>query len=321
MPTPLRLVFAGTPDFAARHLEHLIATPNELVAVMTQPDRPAGRGKRLQPSPVKNIALEAGLPIWQPETLKSTEARETLTSFAIDLLIVVAYGLILPANILTVPKLGCLNVHASLLPRWRGAAPVQRAIEAGDAETGVSIMAMEPGLDTGPVLTSRRLAIRDDHSSGLLLSELATIGAEALSDSLNHIEVLISSAEPQRHDRATYAHKIDKTEGDLNWGASAEELARRIRAFQPQPGCYTHLDDHRIKILTADAAPGGAPERAGEILSADERGVRVNCGEGVLVITEAQLPGATPQPVAALINGHRELFRAGQHMIFVNSPN
>ena len=314
MPTPLRLAFAGTPDFAARHLKHLLNGPHRLAAVLTQPDRPAGRGKQLRPSPVKSLAMEANLPVWQPETLKTTDAERVLADFELDVLIVVAYGLILPANVLAIPTLGCLNVHASLLPRWRGAAPVQRAIEAGDAETGVSIMAMEAGLDTGPVLMSRRIDIRSDHSSGQLLSELATIGAEALADSLDQIETLIAEAEPQQHDRATYAHKISKTEGDLNWHASAEELARRIRAFQPQPGCYTHLDDDRIKILAAHVGTGGVSQPPGQILSADENGLRVSCGEGVLVITEAQLPGAKGQPIAALINGHRDLLRAERQM-------
>ncbi|MEL0258546.1 MAG: methionyl-tRNA formyltransferase [Halieaceae bacterium] len=314
MPTPLRLAFAGTPDFAARHLDRLMSGPHRLAAVLTQPDRPAGRGKRLQPSPVKSLAMEANLPVWQPDTLKTSEAEQVLAEFELDLLIVVAYGLILPANVLAIPALGCLNVHASLLPRWRGAAPVQRAIEAGDTETGVSIMAMEAGLDTGPILMSRRLNIRSDHTSGQLLSELATVGAEALADSLDQIETLIAKAAPQQDDCATYAHKIDKTEGDLNWYASAEELARRIRAFQPQPGCYTHLDDERIKILAATAETGGAGQPSGQILSADENGLRVSCGEGVLVITEAQLPGAKGQPIAALINGHRDLLRAGRQM-------
>ena len=319
MPTPLRLAFAGTPDFATRHLDRLISGPHQLVTVLTQPDRPAGRGKRLQPSPVKSLAMEANLPVWQPDTLKTNEAEQVLAEFELDLLIVVAYGLILPANVLAIPELGCLNVHASLLPRWRGAAPVQRAIEAGDTETGVSIMAMETGLDTGPVLMSRRLDIRIDHSSGQLLSELAIIGAEALADSLDQIETLIAKAAPQQHDRATYAHKIKKAEGDLNWHASAEELARRIRAFQPQPSCYTYLDDDRIKILAATAEAGGVGEPSGKILSANERGLRVSCGEGVLVITEAQLPGAKGQPIAALINGHRDLLRAGRHMTSVTS--
>ena len=266
MPTPLKLAFAGTPNFAVRHLDRLMSGPHRLVAVLTQPDRPAGRGKRLQPSPVKSLAMEANLPVWQPDTLRTSEAEQVLAEFELDLLIVVAYGLILPANVLAIPALGCLNVHASLLPRWRGAAPVQRAIEAGDTETGVSIMAMEAGLDTGPVLMSRRLDIRSDHTSGQLLSELATTGAEALADSLDQIETLIAKAAPQQDDCATYANKIKKTEGDLNWCASAEELARRVRAFQPQPGCYSHLDDDRIKVLAANCETGGASQPPGQIL-------------------------------------------------------
>ena len=173
MSIPLKVVFAGTPDFAARHLQGLIDSPHRIVAVMSQPDRPSGRGKRLQPSPVKAVALEAELPIWQPASLKNAGSESTLSHYHADILVVVAYGLILPAAILDIPRLGCLNVHASLLPRWRGAAPVQRAIEAGDTETGVSIMAMEPGLDTGPVLLTRTLPISTDHSSDTLLGDLA----------------------------------------------------------------------------------------------------------------------------------------------------
>ena len=239
MPTSLKLIFAGTPDFAATHLERLIAGPHEVVTVLTQPDRRAGRGKQLQASPVKNMALSANLPVWQPDSLKSDEAESVLRNAAADLMIVVAYGLILPAAILTIPKLGCVNVHASLLPRWRGAAPVQRAIESGDRETGVSIMAMEPGLDTGPVLSTRSMTICDQHTGGMLLGELAALGASALEEDLRDIESLLLSAAPQQHELANYAHKIDKAEGAIDWNEDAEALWRRIRAFNPAPGCYT----------------------------------------------------------------------------------
>jgi len=213
MSTPLKVVFAGTPDFAARHLQGLIDSPRRIVAVMSQPDRPSGRGKRLQPSPVKAVALDAELPIWQPASLKNADSETTLSHYHADVLVVVAYGLILPAAILDIPRLGCLNVHASLLPRWRGAAPVQRAIEAGDTETGVSIMAMEPGLDTGPVLLTRTLPISTDHTSGTLLDDLAQLGVAALIDSLENIHSLLATAAPQDDSQATYAHKISKQEG------------------------------------------------------------------------------------------------------------
>ena len=210
MSTPLKVVFAGTPNFAARHLQGLIDSPHQIVAVMSQPDRPAGRGKRLQPPPVKAVALEAELPVWQPASLKNADGEATLSQYHADILVVVASGLSLPTAILNIPRLGCLNVHASLLPRWRGAAPVQRAIEAGDTETGVSIMTMEPGLDTGPVLLTRTLPISSDHTSGALLDDLAQLGGTALIDSLENIDTLLATATPQDDSKATYANKISK---------------------------------------------------------------------------------------------------------------
>ena len=314
MPTPLKVVFAGTPEFAARHLEGLIDSPHQIVSVMSQPDRPAGRGKRLQPPPVKALALEAGLPVWQPESLKTPDSEATLSHYEADILVVVAYGLILPAAILSVPRLGCLNVHASLLPRWRGAAPVQRAIEAGDAETGVSIMVMEPGLDTGPVLLTRSLPIEAHHTGGTLLSDLAQLGVPALIDSLEHIDARLTTAARQEDSGATYAHKIAKQEGALDWSADAVTLARRVRAFHPAPGCYTHLQGDRLKVLSAHALTESHQGPEGEIVATDEAGIRVSCGAGQLVITEAQLPGAKPQPVATLLRGHQARFQPGQQL-------
>ena len=314
MSTPLKVVFAGTPDFAARHLQGLIDSPHQIVAVMSQPDRPAGRGKRLQPPPVKAAALEAELPVWQPASLKNADGEATLSQCDADILVVVAYGLILPTAILNIPRLGCLNVHASLLPRWRGAAPVQRAIEAGDTETGVSIMAMEPGLDTGPVLLTRTLPISSDHTSGALLDDLAQLGVTAMIESLENIDTLLANAAPQDDSEATYAHKISKQEGALDWSAAADALARRVRAFHPAPGCYTHLGGDRLKVLSAHAVSKPHEGRSGEIIAADERGIRVGCGEGQLVITEAQLPGAKAQSVATLLRGHQARFQPGQRL-------
>jgi methionyl-tRNA formyltransferase len=314
MSAPLQIVFAGTPQFAAVHLESLIAGPHHIKTVMSQPDRPAGRGKRLQPSPVKALALEAGLPVWQPESLKTPESRNTLADLQADILVVVAYGLILPADILAIPQLGCLNVHASLLPRWRGAAPVQRAIEAGDHETGVSIMLMEPGLDTGPVLLTSRMSILAHHTSGTLLEDLAASGAQALSQSLEQIGALLPKAKPQNDSLATYAHKITKQETALDWSCSAPELARRIRAFQPAPGCHAFVDNERVKVIAAHATEIPHVGVPGEILAADESGLQVACREGVLVITQAQFPGAKAQPVSTLLNGHRDRLRPGKHL-------
>ena len=314
MSTPLKVVFAGTPDFAARHLQGLIDSPHQIVLVMSQPDRPAGRGKRLQPSPVKAMALDAGLPIWQPTLLKSADSEAILSQYEADILVVVAYGLILPAAILGIPKLGCLNVHASLLPRWRGAAPVQRAIEWGDTDTGVSIMAMEPGLDTGPVLLTRTLPISSGHTGGTLLEDLAQLGVTALIDSLENIDTLLAKAAPQDDSEATYAHKIEKQEGALDWSATAALLARQVRAFHPAPGCYTLLGGDRLKVLAAHAIDEAHHGSAGEIVTADELGIRVSCGEGQLVITEAQLPGAKAQTVATLLRGNQARFQPGQRL-------
>lgn len=311
MSRPLNIVFAGTPAFAAEHLEALNKSPHSISAVLTQPDRPAGRGKRLQPSAVKALALNAGLPILQPEKLNQETALQALRAIDADLIIVVAYGLILPATVLAIPRLGCINVHASLLPKWRGAAPIQRAIEAGDTETGVSIMVMETGLDTGPVLMTRQLSIKEDHTAGALQAELATLGTTALLDTLADIDCHLAAAAAQDHTQATYANKIDKKEALIDWPENATTLARRIRAFQPAPGCFTYLNDDRVKIVSA--SPSATSHRAspGEILLADNSGIRVACGEGILVIHAAQMPGAKPQSAAMLLNGHKTRFLPG----------
>ena len=311
MSRPLNIVFAGTPEFAARHLEALTNGPFSITAVLTQPDRPAGRGKRLQPSPVKTLALNAGLPVLQPETLKHERVVQALGALDADLMIVVAYGLILPASVLAIPRLGCINVHASLLPKWRGAAPIQRAIEAGDTETGVSIMVMEAGLDTGPVLMTRRLPIREDHTAGTLQTELATLGATALLDTLADIDCLLGAATPQDDTQASYASKIDKKEALINWTEGALTVARRIRAFQPAPGCFTYLDEERIKIVSASPSVSLQQATPGEILLAGSDGIQVACGEGALVIHTAQMPGAKPQSAATLLNGYKARLQPG----------
>jgi len=312
MSRPLNIVFAGTPEFAARHLEALLASEHKIVAVLTQPDRRAGRGNRLQHSAVKALALDADLSVLQPNTLKQSDATESLVALNADLMVVVAYGLILPAEVLGIPRLGCINVHASLLPRWRGAAPIQRAIEAGDTETGVSIMMMEAGLDTGPVLMMRRLPIIEKHTAGSLQAELSGLGAAALLDTLTNIDALLGAAAPQNHSDATYASKIDKREALVDWTDKAHNIARRIRAFHPAPGCYAFLDGDRVKIACASSLDSPHQAAAGEILSADNSGIRVACGEGVLVISEAQMPGAKPQSAATLLNGHQSRLQPGR---------
>ena len=311
MTAPLNIVFAGTPDFAAAHLAHLLAGPHRVVGVLTQPDRRAGRGKKLQPSAVKSVALDANIPLWQPDTLKDPANESQLAAYDADVMVVVAYGLILPAAILAIPHIGCINVHASLLPRWRGAAPVQRAIEAGDRKTGVSIMAMEPGLDTGPVLLRQEVAITGDHTAGTLLADLERVGTQALSECLTDIASQLASAQAQDEQQATYAAKVEKADTAIDWGLDAIEIDRKVRALLPSPGCFTMLNDDRLKVWAAHAVHQGHDAAPGEIVSANNDGLRVACGEGILVITEAQMPGGKPQSVATLLNGHQDKLKLG----------
>jgi methionyl-tRNA formyltransferase len=308
----LRLVFAGTPEFAALHLRYLLGSRHQVVAVYTQPDRPAGRGKKLTPSPVKSLALEAGLPIYQPATLKDAAAQETLSSINADLMVVVAYGLILPQAVLDIPPYGCINVHASLLPRWRGAAPIQRAIEAGDTETGITIMQMEAGLDTGPMLAKKKLAISGQSNAAQLHDALATAGGPLLVTVLDDMESHIRSAEKQDDDLATYAHKIEKNEAHIDWSRDASTLERQVRAFNPFPICWSTLDDQRLKIWEATAIEGAGDP--GEILSADDRGLLVACGEGALLLSQLQLPGGKAMPTSELLRSRRDVLAVGRRL-------
>ncbi len=247
--TALKLVFAGTPEFAAQHLQALLSDGrHDIVAVYTQPDRPAGRGKKPRPSPVKQVAEQAGLPVLQPLNFKQQQDRNALAELGADLMVVVAYGLILPQAVLDIPRLGCVNVHASLLPRWRGAAPIQRAIEAGDADTGVTIMQMAAGLDTGDMLHKVRCAIGADDTSASLHDKLAELGGPALLSALDQLASGAAQPEVQDDALSNYAAKLDKQEGQIDWQRSAIELDRQIRAFIPFPVCYTELDDDRLRI-------------------------------------------------------------------------
>jgi methionyl-tRNA formyltransferase len=306
----LRLAFAGTPDFAARHLAALLGSPHDVVAVLTQPDRPAGRGKQARASAVKALALENGLLPAQPATLRDGDTLEQLARLDLDALIVVAYGLILPQKVLDLPRFGCINVHGSLLPRWRGAAPIQRAIEAGDDETGITIMQMDAGLDTGPMLAHRACAIAPLATSTDLYEGLARIGPQLLLEVLDDLPGHIAGAEEQDDTLATYAAKIAKEEARLDWREPAAVLARRIRAFNPAPGAFTFLGDDRIKVWEALPAPGGS-SAPGTIIAADERGVVVGCGEGALRLTVVQLPGARALNAAELLRGHGGRFVPG----------
>ncbi len=308
----LKIIFAGTPEFAVVALEALLETgKHEICAVYTQPDRPAGRGRRLQASPVKRAALEHGLPVIQPVSLKGAEQQQQLRALQADLMVVVAYGLLLPGAVLHAPRLGCINIHASLLPRWRGAAPIQRAILAGDRETGVSIMQMDEGLDTGPVLHQLSTPIYPDDTAGILHDRLATLGAQALLDVLGLIVDGSCSALPQDEDKATYAAKLEKHEALLQWNAPAAELERRVRAFNPWPVARTSLRGENLRVWQAQTLPGSSGEAPGTILQASRDGIDVATGEGVLRLLRLQSAGGKPLDAGAFLNGHPELRRPG----------
>ncbi len=306
----MRIVFAGTPEFAAQHLQALLDAKRQVVAVYTQPDRPAGRGQKLMPSPVKQLALQHEIPVYQPQTLRDPAAQAELAGLQADLMIVVAYGLILPQAVLDMPRLGCINSHASLLPRWRGAAPIQRAIEAGDAETGVTVMQMEAGLDTGPMLLKVSTPITHDDTGGTLHDRLADLGSRAVIDAVAALEAGKLKGEIQDDTLATYAHKLNKDEARLDWQRPAVELERLVRAFNPWPTCHSSLDGVAVKIHAARASTGqGTP---GQIIDASKDGLVVACGEGSLVLTRLQLPGGKALAVSDLFNSRREQFAVGK---------
>jgi methionyl-tRNA formyltransferase len=292
MQSPLRLVFAGTPEIAVPGLRACVDSGADVVAVYTQPDRPAGRGRKLSPSPVKQAALAAGIPVEQPASLKTSAAQQRLRDYAPDLMVVIAYGLILPRAVLALPQLGCWNVHASLLPRWRGAAPIERALLAGDAETGVCLMQMDAGLDTGPVLLRETVAIHDDDTGSSLHDRLAAAGARMLADGLRHVFTATPLvATPQAADGAVYAHKLDKAEARLDFTQPAPGLERKIRAFNPWPVAEAELAGERVRVWAAQAVPAGCTGQPGSILAAGKHGIDIACGEGTLRILKLQRAG------------------------------
>lgn len=306
----MRIVFAGTPEFAAQHLQALLDAKRDIVAVYTQPDRPAGRGQKLMPSPVKQLAQNHGIPVFQPQTLRAPEAQAELAALHADLMVVVAYGLILPQAVLDLPRLGCINSHASLLPRWRGAAPIQRAIEAGDPESGVTVMQMEAGLDTGPMLLKVTTPISANDTGGSLHDRLATLGAQAVVEAVAALEAGNLVGQMQDDSFATYAHKLNKDEARLDWNRPAIELERQVRAFHPWPICHASLDEATLKIHAARTATGnGTP---GLILTASKDGLEVACGKGSLLLTRLQLPGGKPLDFGDLFNSRRDQFAPGQ---------
>lgn len=303
----MRIVFAGTPEFAVSSLR-AAARHHEVVAVYTQPDRPAGRGRGLAPSPVKLEAVARGIPVYQPETLKDEAAQQQLRDLQPDLMVVVAYGLILPKVVLTIPTHGCWNVHGSLLPRWRGAAPIQRAIQAGDSKTGICLMQMEAGLDTGPVLLHQELPIAATDTGGQLHDKLAELGAQVLSDGLGLLRAGIKPiARPQPEQGVTYAHKLDKAEAKLDWAQDAEALARTVRAFNPWPIAEALLAGERVRIhgaVALDVAHGQAP---GTVLAAGREGIDIACGQGALRLRVLQREGGKAITAADYLNARRDL--------------
>ncbi|CAQ47568.1 methionyl-tRNA formyltransferase [Stenotrophomonas maltophilia] len=303
----MRIVFAGTPEFAVSSLR-AAARHHEVVAVYTQPDRPAGRGRGLAPSPVKLEAVARGIPVYQPESLKDAAAQQQLRDLQPDLMVVVAYGLILPKAVLAIPTHGCWNVHASLLPRWRGAAPIQRAIQAGDAKTGVCLMQMEAGLDTGPVLLHQELPIASTDTGGQLHDKLAELGAQVLSDGLGLLRAGIKPiARPQPEQGVTYAHKLDKAEARLDWAQDADALARTVRAFNPWPIAEATLAGERVRIHGAVALEADHGQAPGTVLAAGRDGIDIACGQGALRLRVLQREGGKAITAADYLNARRDL--------------
>ena len=301
----MRVIFAGTPDFAASALAALIEAGHEILVVLTQPDRPKGRGMKLTPSPVKTLALQHNLPVWQPENLKDTAVQQQLRDLQADVMVVAAYGLLLPAAVLSIPEHGCLNIHASLLPRWRGAAPIQRAIEAGDVESGVCIMQMDVGLDTGDVLLSRNTPITDDTTAAQLHDALAVVGAEAIVEALAKLPEL--TAVPQPETGVTYAQKLSKADAEIDWALGAKQIHNKIRALNPVPGAWSSLNGHVIKVWASSVVEMSSTAVEGSIVGADKQGIAVQTGECVVLITELQASGSKRMAAAAFVAGHADL--------------
>lgn len=307
---PLRIIFAGTPDFAAAHLSALIAGGFEVVSAYSQPDRPAGRGKQVLPTPVKAVAQQHAIPVFQPEGFDSAELAR-LAAFRADVMVVVAYGLLLPPAVLATPRLGCINVHASLLPRWRGAAPIERAIMAGDRDSGVCIMQMDEGLDTGPVLLRATTPILADDNSKTLGERLCRLGCEALCDTLARLPELAAAATPQDEAQATYARKIAKTEALIDWQRPAAEIHNLVRALYPRAPAWCPHQGKRLRIITTQVRDGAHAAAPGTVLACSSAGLDIACGAGVLQILRVQPEGKNEMDLASLLNGYPDAFKAG----------
>ncbi|WP_343554747.1 methionyl-tRNA formyltransferase [Pantoea sp.] len=310
MSAPLKIIFAGTPDFAARHLDALLASEHQVVGVFTQPDRPAGRGNKLTPSPVKVLAQTHGIPVFQPKSLKPEDNQQLVADLQADIMVVVAYGLILPKAVLDMPRLGCINVHGSLLPRWRGAAPIQRSLWAGDSETGVTIMQMDVGLDTGDMLHKLSCPITAEDTSASLYEKLAQLGPQGM---LLTLELLAEgNAQPEVQDEAlvSYAEKLNKEEARLDWSLSAEQLERCIRAFNPWPMSYFMVDEQPVKVWQASVLPH-QNKQPGEIVQADKHGIQIATADGILNLLSLQPAGKKAMSAQDLLNSRREWFVPG----------
>ena len=299
----MKVLFAGTPEFAAKSLAALIDSDHEIIAVLTQPDRPAGRGRKLTPSPVKQLALEHDIKVHQPTSLKNQAARDLIKSFAADVMVVVAYGLILPKVILDISKHGCLNIHASLLPRWRGAAPIQRAIEAGDAQTGVTIMQMDTGLDTGDMLVKSAINIDQQETAGSLHDKLADLGAALIIDVLNELESGKLEPEQQDDSLATYAQKLSREESLIDWDQSARNIVNRIHAFNPWPAAKSKHNDIELKILTARVVNQTGNHKVGEIVCVNKK-ITVQAKDGWVELLKLQKPGGRAVSAVEFLNGY-----------------
>ncbi|MDO6594093.1 methionyl-tRNA formyltransferase [Neptuniibacter sp. 1_MG-2023] len=307
--TPLRIVFAGTPDFAAYNLQALLDSDHQVIAVYTQPDKKGKRKNQMAPRPVKDLAQAHNIPVFQPTSLKTEEEQQVLANLEADIMVVVAYGMLLPPSILETPRLGCINVHGSLLPRWRGAAPVERSMLAGDAETGVTIMQMDEGLDTGDMLLKAATPINETDTAASLFDRLSGIGATALIETLNGLCEGNIAAEMQDNELATYAHKLSKEEGVIDWNQSAEAIDLKIRALSPRIAVTFQLEGETIKLLECERLDQQGV--AGQILPSDKKSIVVGCGEGAIKIKMLQLPGKKPMDAASVLNSKREQFSAG----------
>lgn len=310
----LKIIFAGTPEFAAQHLDELIEQNFNVIACYSQPDRRAGRGKKLQPSAVKQIALKHDIPVFQPESLKTEDALLELQKFDADLMIVVAYGLILPKEVLDTPKYGCINVHGSILPKWRGAAPIQRAVLEGDAQTGVTIMQMDVGLDTGDMLLIETCEISNDDTSATVYQKLQDIGPDALVKTITQIANGESQPTPQNNDLATYAHKLSKQEAEINWQESADVIERKIRGYQPWPVSYTQLSGNTVKVWQVELieSSGHLP---GDIISADKSGITIATKENAIKITSLQPQGKKAMSASDFMNGRQDWVLPGSNIL------